>query len=56
MEALLNSGFGEPLLSWFRSYLRNWKQIVDVHGIKSDLIDATSDVSERGYLSPVLFA
>ncbi|KAL4090397.1 hypothetical protein QTP88_025246 [Uroleucon formosanum] len=33
IEVLLNSGFGEPLLSWFQSYLRDCKQIIDVHGI-----------------------
>lgn len=56
IEVLLNSGFGEPLLSWFQSYLLDRKQIVDVHGIKSDFIDATSGVPQGGHLSPLLFA
>jgi len=50
MEVLLNSGFGEPLLSWFQSYLRDRKQIVDVHGSKSVVIDATSGVPQGGHL------
>jgi len=56
IDVLLNSGFGEPLLSWFQSYLRDRKQIVDVHGSKSVIIDATSGVPQGGHLSPLLFA
>ncbi|KAL4153538.1 hypothetical protein QTP88_001371 [Uroleucon formosanum] len=33
MEVLFKLGFGEPLLSWFRSYLKDRKQIVDIHGV-----------------------
>lgn len=39
IEVLLNSGFGEQLLSWFQSYHQYRKEIVDVHGIKSIIID-----------------
>jgi len=56
IEVLLNSGFGEPLLSWFEYYLRDRKQIVDVHGSKSVITDATSGVPQGGHLSPLLFA
>jgi len=42
-------------LSWFQSYLRNRKQIVDIHGCKSVIIDATSGVPQGGHLSPLLF-
>lgn len=38
IEILLNSWFGEPLLSWFQSYLRDRKQLVDVYGSKSVIL------------------
>jgi len=56
IEVLLKSGFGEPLLSWFQSYLRDRKQIVDVHGSKSVIIDATFGIPQGGHLSPLLLA
>jgi len=43
-------------LSCFQSYHRDRKRIVNVHGIKSGIIDATSGVNQGGHLSPSLFA
>jgi len=34
MKVLASSGFGEPLLSWFSSYLSYRKQFVKIFGIK----------------------
>ncbi|KAF0724023.1 Uncharacterized protein FWK35_00030139, partial [Aphis craccivora] len=38
MRVLANSGFGEPLLSWFSSYLSDRKQSVKIFGIKSQKV------------------
>lgn len=50
------SGFGEPLLSWFRSYLKDRYQWVKVFGIKSKLFLASSGVPQGGHLSSILFS
>uniref|UniRef100_A0A2S2R2Y8 RNA-directed DNA polymerase from mobile element jockey n=1 Tax=Sipha flava TaxID=143950 RepID=A0A2S2R2Y8_9HEMI len=55
-KVLENSGFGEPLLSWFNSYLSNRKQFVKVFEIKSDITNVPSGVPQGGHLSPMLFA
>lgn len=39
MRVLLDLTFGEPLLSWFKSYLSDRKQFIKVNGVKSDITD-----------------
>jgi len=39
LGVLNKSGFGEPLLSWFGSYLSNRKQFVKAHGIQFCVTD-----------------
>jgi len=49
MRVLANSGFGEPLLSWFSSYLSDRKQSVKIFGIKSQVLNTPSGVSQGGH-------
>lgn len=56
MKVLLDSGFGEPLLSWLGSYLNNRKQYVKVLGSKSEIFTIPSGVPQGGHLSPLLFS
>jgi len=56
LKVISSSGFGEPLLSWFASYLINRKQYIKINGTCSDLVDITSGVPQGGHLSPLLFA
>lgn len=53
---LKESGIGEPLLSWFRSYLSDRYHWVKVFGIKSNVFLASSGVPQGGHLSPLLFS
>lgn len=50
------SGFGEPLLSWFKSYLSDRVQFVKINNIKSNIVTIPSGVPQGGHLSPLLFA
>jgi len=45
IHILKESGFGEPLLSWLRSFVSNRYQWVKVFDVKSNLFLASSDIS-----------
>jgi len=49
-------GFGEPLLSWFCSFIDGRKQFVKIHGVSSDILPISSGVPLGGPLSPLLFS
>lgn len=55
LKVLRASGFGEPLLSWFNSFLLNRQQRVKVFRIKSNVFPPPSGVPQGGHLSPILF-
>eukprot|EP00102_Acyrthosiphon_pisum_P024314 XP_016661524.1 PREDICTED: RNA-directed DNA polymerase from mobile element jockey-like [Acyrthosiphon pisum] len=48
-------GIGEPLLSWFGSYLSDRRQFVRLFGKSSDFFRASSGVPQGSHLSPLLF-
>jgi len=48
-------GVGEPLLSWFSSYLSDSRQFVNLFGKSSDLFRASSGVPQGSHLRPLLF-
>lgn len=56
LSVLLNLGFGEPLLSWFSSYLFMRIQIVKINGFCSSPVSVTSGVPRGEHLLPVLSA
>jgi len=56
IQVLYKAGFGEPILSWFKSYLSRRVQCVKIFGFKSEAVCATSGVSQEGHLSPLLFS
>jgi hypothetical protein len=56
MHILKESGFGEPLLSWFRSFFKDRYQWVKVVDVKFNLFLASSGVSQGSNLSPILFS
>jgi len=49
------SGFGEPLLSWFESFLTHRPQWVKVFDVRSEPFIATLGVPQGGHFSPLLF-
>ena len=53
---LQSSGFGDPLLSWFESFLVHRPQWVKLFGEKLDIFMATSGVPQGGHLLPMLFS
>jgi len=53
---LRNSGFGEPLITWFSSYLSDRYFVVKVFGTTSKVLKASFGVSQGGHLSPILFS
>lgn len=55
-DTLYKSGFGDPLLSWFKSYLADRVQWVKVSDCKSVTSKFSSGVSQGGHLSPILFS
>jgi len=48
-------GIGEPLLSWFGSYLSDRRQFVSLFGKSSDFFRASSGVPQGSHLGPLLF-
>jgi len=56
LHILRSSGFGEPLLSWFDSFLTNRPQWVKLFDVRSEPFIATSGVPQGGHLSPLLFS
>uniref|UniRef100_A0A2S2Q917 RNA-directed DNA polymerase from mobile element jockey n=1 Tax=Sipha flava TaxID=143950 RepID=A0A2S2Q917_9HEMI len=56
IDILYKSGFGEPILSWFKSYLSDRVQWVKVLGSKSAVVPVPSGVPQGGHLSPLLFS
>jgi hypothetical protein len=56
IEVLYKAGFGEPILSWFKSYLSDRVQYVKVLGCKSEAVCVPSGVPQGGHLSPLLFS
>jgi len=46
IKILSNFGFGEPILSWFSSYLTNRKQYVKLHDSTSNIITPSSGVPQ----------
>ncbi|KAL4127571.1 hypothetical protein QTP88_011738 [Uroleucon formosanum] len=48
-------GVGEPLLSWFKSYITGRRQFVSLFNQKSAEYLVTSGVPKDGHLSPLLF-
>jgi len=56
IETLYKSGFGEPLLSWFKSYLADRVQWVKVFGCKSSISNVSFGVPQGGHLSLLLFS
>jgi len=55
IQILNISGIGEPLLSWFSSYLFCHYQWVKLLGVKSNVYLAMSGVPQGGHLSLLLF-
>jgi len=56
LHILRSSGFGDPLLSWFESFLTHRPQWVKLFGVRSDPFITTSGVPQGGSLSPLLFS
>ncbi|CAI6376503.1 unnamed protein product [Macrosiphum euphorbiae] len=56
IKILSNYDFGEPILSWFSSYLTNRKQFVKLHDRISNIISNSSGVPQGAILSMLLFS
>jgi len=56
IDILYKTGFGEPILSWLKSYLSDHVQWIKVLGFKSDAVSVPSGDPQGGHLSPVLFS
>lgn len=56
MDILYKSGFGEPILSWLKSYISGRVQWVKVFGHISNAIEIPSGVPQGGHLSPIIFS
>jgi len=57
IKILSDSSFGEPILSWFSSYLFNRKQWVKLNGSTSSIFTPSSGVLQGAILSlPILFS
>jgi hypothetical protein len=56
IDLLYKSGFGEPLLSWFKSYLTSRMQWIKILDCRSEITHNTSGVPQGGHISPLLFA
>ena len=54
LQVLRATGFGEPLLSWFESYVTGRKQFVKFNGVCSSMVNITSGVPRGGHLSPAV--
>lgn len=55
IDTLDKLGVGEPLLSWFKSYITGQPQFVSLFNQKSSEYLVTSGVPQGGHLSPLLF-
>ena len=55
IDILDRLGVGEPLLSWFKSYITGRRQFVSLFNKKSAEYLVTSGVPQGGHLSPLLF-
>jgi len=56
VKILEKSGFGEPLLTWFKSYIDNRQQWVNVLSFKSYAFLASPGVPQGSHSSPFLFS
>jgi len=50
------TGFGEPFLSWFRSFIDNIKQFFKTHGVSCNILAISPGVPRGGPFSPLLFS
>jgi hypothetical protein len=55
IDILYKSDFGEPIISWFKSYLSERVQWVKMLGFKSAAVPVLSGVPRCGYLSLFFF-